>query len=32
VVTGTASDNEQLTTINQKFADATRDTKRNNVG
>jgi outer membrane protein len=32
VVTGTANDNEQLTTINQKFADASRDTKRNNVG
>jgi outer membrane protein len=32
LVTGTANDNEQLTTINQKFADASRDTKRNNVG
>lgn len=32
VVTGTGSDNEQLTTINQKYADPTRDTKRNNVG
>lgn len=31
LVTGTASDNEQLTTINQKYADATRDTKRPNV-
>ncbi|GAC1441764.1 MAG: hypothetical protein NVSMB63_09550 [Sediminibacterium sp.] len=32
LVSATASDNEQLTTINQKFADAARDTKRNNVG
>ncbi len=32
VVSGTASDNEQVTSINQKFADATRDTKRDNVG
>ena len=32
VVTGTANDNEQLTSINQKFADASRDTKRSNVG
>lgn len=32
VVTATANDNEQLTSINQKFADALRDTKRNNVG
>lgn len=32
VVNGTASDNEQLTSINQKFADPTRDTKRDNVG
>lgn len=31
VVTGTASDNEQITSINQKFADPTRDTKRPNV-
>lgn len=31
VVTATANDNEQLTTINQKFTDASRDTKRNNV-
>jgi outer membrane protein len=31
-VNATANDNEQLTTINQKFADASRDTKRNNVG
>lgn len=32
VVTGTINDNEQVTTINQKFADAARDTKRSNVG
>jgi len=32
VVTGLATDNEQVTSINQKFADATRDTKRPNVG
>jgi len=31
-VTGTGTDNEQLTSINQKYADATRDTKRDNVG
>jgi outer membrane protein len=31
-VSATANDNEQLTSINQKFADATRDTKRDNVG
>ncbi len=31
-VNGTASDNEQITSINQKYADATRDTKRANVG
>jgi outer membrane protein len=31
VVTGTANDNEQITSINQKFADPTRDTKRPNV-
>jgi outer membrane protein TolC len=31
VVNGTASDNEQITSINQKFADPTRDTKRDNV-
>lgn len=30
-VSGTASDNEQVTTINQKYADASRDTKRPNV-
>lgn len=30
-VTGSASDNEQVTSINQKYADATRDTKRPNV-
>jgi outer membrane protein TolC len=32
VVSATAGDNEQLTTINQKFADHSRDTKRSNVG
>ncbi len=32
VVSGTANDNEQLTSINQKFADPARDTKRDNVG
>ena len=31
LVTAAANDNEQLTTINQKFTDASRDTKRNNV-
>ena len=31
VVTGTASDNEQITSINQKYADPTRDTKKDNV-
>lgn len=31
IVSGTASDNEQITSINQKFPDPTRDTKRNNV-
>ncbi len=31
LVTATANDNEQITTINQKFADANRDTKRSNV-
>jgi outer membrane protein TolC len=31
VVSGTASDNEQVTSINQKFPDPTRDTKRDNV-
>lgn len=31
VVNGTANDNEQITSINQKFADPTRDTKRPNV-
>ena len=30
-VSATGSDNEQVTSINQKFADATRDTKRDNV-
>ena len=30
-VSGTATDNEQITSINQKYADATRDTKRPNV-
>ncbi len=32
VVSATANDNEQLISINQKFADPLRDTKRNNVG
>ncbi len=32
IVSATGSDNEQVTSINQKFADATRDTKRDNVG
>lgn len=32
LVTGTANDNEQVTSINQKFADPTRDTRRDNVG
>lgn len=31
-VTATGNDNEQLTSINQKFADPARDTKRDNVG
>lgn len=31
LVVGTASDNEQVTSINQKFPDPTRDTKRDNV-
>jgi outer membrane protein TolC len=31
IVSGTASDNEQVTSINQKFPDPTRDTKRDNV-
>ncbi|MCA6449214.1 MAG: TolC family protein [Chitinophagaceae bacterium] len=31
VVSATGNDNEQVTSINQKFADAARDTKRNNV-
>ncbi len=30
-VSGTATDNEQITSINQKYADASRDTKRPNV-
>ncbi|HEX7691700.1 MAG TPA: TolC family protein [Sediminibacterium sp.] len=30
-VTATANDNEQVTTINQKFTDASRNTKRSNV-
>ena len=30
-ISATGSDNEQVTSINQKFADATRDTKRDNV-
>ena len=32
VVNATANNNEQLTTINQKFSDASRNTTRNNVG
>lgn len=32
VVNVTINDNEQLTTINQKFADASRDNRRSNVG
>jgi outer membrane protein TolC len=32
VVTGTATDNEQVTSINQKYADPSRDTKKDNVG
>ncbi len=32
IVSGTASDNEQITSINQKFPDPTRDTKKDNVG
>lgn len=32
VITATGNDNEQVTSINQKFADAARDTKRDNVG
>jgi outer membrane protein TolC len=32
VVTGTATDNEQITSINQKYADPSRDTKKDNVG
>jgi outer membrane protein len=31
-VLGTANDNQQITTINQQFSDASRDTKRSNVG
>lgn len=31
VISGTASDNEQVTSINQKFPDPARDTKKNNV-
>lgn len=31
IVSGTASDNETITSINQKFPDPTRDTKRDNV-
>ena len=31
-VTATASDNEQIISINQKFSDASRNTTRNNVG
>ena len=32
VITATGNDNEQVTSINQKFADPARDTKRDNVG
>lgn len=32
VINATANDNEQLTTISQKFSDPSRDTKRSNVG
>lgn len=32
LVSATGNDNEQLTSINQKFADPSRDTKRDNVG
>ena len=32
IVSATLSDNEQLTSINQKFPDPSRDTKRDNVG
>ena len=32
VVNAVATDNEQVTSINQKFADPSRDTKRDNVG
>jgi outer membrane protein len=31
-VTGTLSDNQQLTSINQEYADVTRNTTRDNVG
>eukprot|EP01136_Pigoraptor_vietnamica_P009634 Opistho-1_new@46376 len=31
VINATGNDNEQVTSINQKFADPTRDTKRDNV-
>jgi outer membrane protein len=31
VISATGNDNEQVTSINQKFADAARDTKRDNV-
>lgn len=31
VISATGNDNEQVTSINQKFADPTRDTKRDNV-
>jgi outer membrane protein len=31
-VTATGNDNEQISTINQKFSDPSRDTKRDNVG
>lgn len=32
VITATGNDNEQVTSINQKFADPARDTRKNNVG
>jgi len=31
-INGTVSDNEQVTSINQQYADATKNTQRNNVG
>ncbi|MDP1765181.1 MAG: TolC family protein [Sediminibacterium sp.] len=32
VITATGNDNEQVTSINQKFADPARDTRKDNVG